>query len=183
MDATDDLRCTVVGNPGARNKWTGTLSVNHTIKADIKFGANNVSAFAGLVARTQTVGSGRTQYLAQWSASANIIFLLRVIISGYTTIDSFGAVAINTTYNNCYIKVSGVGATVNIEYGDDTNGVRTFGDNNAARILTGKVGTDIFDGSAALNSAIDNISIYDDDLSPPSGGADIGVIRRWRRGR
>lgn len=160
--ATDDVR-KPAANPsdGSISMYNGTLAVDHTIYADIFSGAG--SCFPGLWGRKGTTFAS-AGYLAQWDSGGTIILYRVMAGPTFTTIATAGTVAINTTYANCFIKVSGVGATVTIDYGDDTNGPFTFGDNNAARILTGKVGFDAFDAGATGSMAFDNVRIYDDQL-------------------
>lgn len=173
--ASDDLRKpTPDSGNSSSSVYNGTLSTEQTIYSDIFSGAT--SCFAALYARKGTTHSS-AGYLAQWDSGGTIILYRVTAGPTFTTIATNGTVAINTTYLNCFIKVSGVGATVTINYGDDTNGAFTFGDTDAARILTGKVGFDTFDGGATGSMAFDNVRVYDDSL----GGH--GVLLAGQRNR
>lgn len=154
--STDDLRYNGTG-VGARAKWTGTVNADQKIVATIKTGGATQSYPALTVRMGANFISG---YLAQWSPQLGTITVYRVTGS-YTQIATLGTVANNTTYTNCYLKATGSGATVTIEFGDDTNGFTTFNDTDAARFTTGQPGVDIYEGTTALTSALDDIEIWD----------------------
>lgn len=169
--ATDDVRNPTTPGTGARSRWNGSISAEQRITGDIIFGAQN--SYTGFTVRTVN-NSKDDCYLVQWASDLNSIRLYRVVGGSFTTVQSSGGVAVSTTYTGAFAKATTVGATVVIDYGDAINGAFQYTDTDAARHLSGLPGIDIYEANVALNSAIDNISIYEE-------GA-VGIVGRLLAG-
>lgn len=165
--STDDVRD--FGGAHCRCYWNGVVSVDQKIVATIKQGPST-NSYPGLVVRRH-ITDVHDGYLVQWSNALGVMRLYRVVGGTYTQVQDSGSVSSNTTYTNAFVQAITVGSTVVVKFGDDINGTFTFTDSDAARILTGQAGLDIFEGTDALSSGVDDVEIWDLDLFKPTAGA------------
>lgn len=158
-------RAIALAGSTTRSYWNGTgLVADQSIHADVVLLAGT-DLYPGLMVRMSGSGEG---YLAEWSAVDGAIILYRVTSDWgtFTQLGSnFGTVSASTTYTGAFLKATGTGATVTLEYGDDTNGTATpFDDTDASRHTSGYVGLTAYLPGTESNGdvAFDNLEIYDE---------------------
>lgn len=147
-------------------RWTGTVGINHTVYADIYTGLDGTvtANYPGILVRLSADGTG---YAAVWSCTDNNITIYKrtgALGETFEVLDTGGTVAADTTYTNCYFKVSGTG-TVALEAGDDTNGAAAVQvENSSSPHNAGTIGLRIYSdaATAALGPSFDNLEVWDD---------------------
>lgn len=159
--ATNDVRVNAASATATYRRSTPTV-LDERIVAKILAATSN---YPGLYTRQDITGPA---YLVEWQALENVMTLYRVTFSGgvptYTSIATGGNVANGATYVGAFVKVTGI-SPCHIEFGDNTNGVFTFDDSNAARMQSGQPSLSLSTGAAGLAIAIDDVEIYDEALS------------------
>ena len=159
--STDNVQMPTAGE-GTGYRWMGVTLVDQRVIATL---VTSATCIPGIIVRCD---GSENCYFAEWNVPDGHITLYRVLAGTPTNIATGGTVTA-ATYANCFVKVTGVGATVTITVGDDTNGtVITFGDTDGNRRTAGQPGLIGYD-DAGLSGSYDDVSIYDElsTASPP----------------
>lgn len=175
--ASDDTVRQLTGNAYGLYQLSTGASDDLRVIADILMGTLGITE---LWCRMDSNGDG---YAAMWGEAANPVRLYRITGNNvtYTQIDSFGNVAASTTYTNCYIEaITRADGSVQLRYGDNTNGMRQFIDTASDRHLTGTAGVGLYNFTAAL-SGFDNVRVR--NLAPDARQSTWSLRRGITAGR